>query len=148
MDNIKILVVDDDKMIVQSIQEVLELAGYDTAAAYTGKDAIELIKDEDYNIVLCDIMLPDILGTEVLANIQKLKPRIKVIMITGFASLDNAVLSLNLGASAYILKPVNPDNLLKVITNKLHEQDKTERLNEDRVSEWIEDRLNNLEDKE
>jgi DNA-binding NtrC family response regulator len=145
MENIKILVIDDDKMIVQSIQEVLELAGYDTDASYSGKDAIERIKDEDFNVVLCDIMLPDILGTEVLANIHKLKPRVKVIMITGFASLDNAVLSLNLGASAYIMKPVNPDNLLKVISNKLHEQDKNERLNEDRVSEWIEDRLNNLD---
>ena len=145
MENIKILVVDDDKMIVQSIQEVLELSGYDTEASFTGKDAIEKVQDEDFNVVLCDIMLPDILGTEVLANIHKSKPRVKVIMITGFASLDNAVLSLNLGASAYIMKPVNPDNLLKVITNKLHEQDKTERLNEDRVSEWIEDRLNNLD---
>lgn len=85
------------------------------------------------------------LGTELLAEAHKEKPKMKKIMVTGFASLENAVLALNSGADAYIMKPVNPENLLKVIEEKLIEQEKEDRMNEDKVSDWIEDRLNNLD---
>lgn len=145
MENVKIIIVDDDVSIVQTIKEILELTGYDTDTADTAKEGLEKIKKNDYNLSLFDIMLPDMLGTELLAAAHKEKPKMKKIMVTGFASLENAVLALNSGADAYIMKPVNPENLLKVIEEKLIEQEKDERMNEDKVSDWIEDRLNNLD---
>ena len=145
MENVRIIIVDDDVSIVQTIKEILELTGYDTDTADTAKEGLDKIKRYDYNLALFDIMLPDMLGTELLAEAHKEKPKMKKIMVTGFASLENAVLALNSGADAYIMKPVNPENLLKVIEEKLIEQEKEDRMNEDKVSDWIEDRLNNLD---
>jgi DNA-binding NtrC family response regulator len=84
-------------------------------------------------------------GTELLAKIHKERPMMMKIMITGYPSLDNAVRALNLGADAYIMKPVNPENLLKVVEEKLKEQKEAESMTEEKIAEWIENRIRKLE---
>jgi DNA-binding NtrC family response regulator len=66
------------------------------------------------------------------------------IMITGYASLENAMEALNLGADAYIMKPVDPENLLKVINEKLKVQREAEKMSQEKVAKWIETRARNL----
>jgi len=66
------------------------------------------------------------------------------IMITGYASLENAVKALNLGADAYIMKPVDPENLLKVINEKLKAQREAEKMSQEKVAKWIETRARKL----
>lgn len=67
------------------------------------------------------------------------------IMITGYPSLENAVEAVNLGADAYIIKPINAEKLLKVVGEKLREQEEAEKLTQEKVAEWIETRVRKLE---
>ena len=67
------------------------------------------------------------------------------IMVTGHANLENAVKALNLGADAYIVKPVNPQKLLKVVEEKLEEQEEAEKMTQEKVTEWIKTRVRKLE---
>jgi len=94
---------------------------------------------------LLDIKLPDMEGTQLLTKIHKQTPQMMKIMITGHASLENAVESLNLGADAYIMKPFDPESLLKVVEEKMKEQEEAERMTEEKVKEWIETRVRKLE---
>jgi len=141
----RILVVDDDIDILQSLKEILETKGYDVEVAESGQKGLELAKKRFFNLAILDIKLPDMEGTELLAKIHKEKPQMMKVMLTGYPSLDNAVQALNLGADAYLMKPVNPEELLKVVEEKLREQFEAESMTEERVAEWIERRIQKLE---
>ncbi|MEM2989084.1 MAG: response regulator, partial [Candidatus Bathyarchaeia archaeon] len=98
-----------------------------------------------YNLALLDIKLPDMEGTDLLVKLHGSEPKMMKIMLTGFPSLENAVKALNLGADAYLMKPINPKELLKVIEEKLREQWEAEVMSEEKVREWIETRLKKLQ---
>jgi two-component system nitrogen regulation response regulator NtrX len=143
-----ILVVDDDKFILKTFKDILELRGYRVQTAESGKEALEKFKNNTCNLALLDIKLPDMEGTELLAEMHKIKPHIMKIMVTGYASLDNAILSLNSGADAYIMKPVMPEKLIAVIEDKLREQEEVEKLSEEKLTKWLEDRLLGADDEQ
>jgi DNA-binding NtrC family response regulator len=126
-----ILVVDDDKAILKYAKGILQLEGYDVDVAETGFDAMEKSSTRYYNLVLLDIMLPDIQGTELLTKMHRTTPKMMKIMVTGFPSFDNAVEALNMGADAYLLKPVELEELLKVVKQKLYEQEEAEKMSEE-----------------
>lgn len=86
-------------------------------------------------------MLPDIEGTELLNKMHRTTPKMMKIMVTGFPSFDNAVEALNMGADAYLLKPVELEELLKVVKEKLKEQEETEKMSEEQVADWINFRI-------
>ena len=140
-----VLIVDDDRAILESSQAIVESAGYAVQTAETARDAIRKAKSDWFDIALLDIKLPDMEGTELLKQLQEIKPRMIKIMVTGSASLDNAIQSVNLGANAYIVKPFNPADLLQVIDEKLKERRAAERIDEDNVTDFIEERLQKLE---
>ncbi|MBC7091718.1 MAG: response regulator [Nitrososphaeria archaeon] len=141
----RILVVDDDIDILQSLKEILETKGYDVEVAESAQKGLELAKKRFFNLAILGIKLPDMEGTELLAKIHKEKPQMMKVMLTGYPSLDNAVQALNLGADAYLMKPVNPEELLKVVEEKLKEQLEAESMTEEKVAEWIERRIQRLE---
>lgn len=140
-----ILIVDDNEGILETLSAILEEKGYRTDTAKNGREAIKKAKTNFYNAALLDIKLPDIEGTKLLTKIEETSPRMVKIMITGYASLENAVEALNLGADAYIMKPLNPDNLLKTINEKLKAQRKAEKMTQKKVTKWIETRAHKLE---
>ena len=142
------LIVDDDQTILESTKAILESAGYAVQTAGTSRDAIHKAKSDWFDIALLDIDLPDMQGTELLERLQEIKPGMVKIMVTGSASLENAIQSVNLEAKAYIVKPFNPDDLLQVMEEKLKEQRAAERLDEDKVTDFIEERLQKLETQE
>lgn len=139
-----ILIVDDDKDILETLTDLLKFKGYNVDPAENGKDAIEKSKVHTFNLALLDIKLPDMEGTELLSKLHQMKPQMMKIMMTGYPTLQNAITSLNQGADAYLLKPVNPKELLKVVEEKLLEQSRAEMLSEDQVAEWIKGRLDKL----
>ena len=139
-----ILVVDDDKAILKYAKGILELEGYDVDVAETGFDAMEKSSTRFYNLVLLDIMLPDIQGTELLTKMHRTTPKMMKIMVTGFPSFDNAVDALNMGADAYLLKPVELEELLSVVKEKLYEQEEAEKMSEEQVADWINFRIQKL----
>jgi ActR/RegA family two-component response regulator len=87
-------------------------------------------------------------GQNLLGRMGEIRPDMKKIMLTGYASTDNAIEALNSGANAYLTKPVDPEELLKVVGSKLKEQDEAKKMSEERVTEWLRIRVKNLEEEE
>jgi len=123
MDKKLILIVDDDKGILKSFSAILELKGYRVSTAESGQEAIEKFQADYYNLALIDIRLPDLDGTKLLKEFHQINPDTKNIMVTGHATLDNAINSLNWGADGFLVKPVTPKELLICIADKLKEQE-------------------------
>lgn len=141
-----ILIVEDDVDIRETMSTILQQNGYSTDTAENGYEAILKTKARFYNLALVDIKLPDMEGTKLLTTMHENMPGMVKIMVTGYPSLENAVEALNLGADAYVVKPVKPKNLLLVIEEKLEQQRLTEKMTEDKVTEWIKTRVRKLED--
>jgi len=116
-----ILVVDDDREILSSFMHLLSENGYGVETAETGHEAIEKCKRGSHDLALLDIKLPDMDGTQLLEQLQGIDPKMRTIMVTGYASLDAALRALILQANAYVQKPVDPDELLKVVSATLNE---------------------------
>lgn len=140
-----ILVVDDDETVLKSLKDILQSNGYRVDTAKTGKEAIEKSERRFYNLALLDIVLPNMQGTKLLTKMHRTTPKMMKIMVTGYPSLQNAVESLNLGADAYVVKPVSPEELLRVVEDKLKEQEEAEKMSEEKVAEWIKTRIRKLE---
>lgn len=117
----KIMIVDDDNELRSHIAEILKEAGYMTEQAASGVEAVEKAVDEDFDLILLDLMMPKMNGTDVLAEVRKVSPRSRVIMITAFATIDNAVDIIRHGASDYLAKPFKIDDLLTRIRRVLEE---------------------------
>lgn len=107
-----ILIVDDDESTCKTLKLGLDRKGYQTDTAGSGSEALEKTQEQFYNLVLLDIKLPDIQGTELIAPLKELHPEITVIMVTAFASLESAVQALREGALGYITKPLDIDEVL------------------------------------
>ncbi|MFZ2322740.1 MAG: sigma-54 dependent transcriptional regulator [Ignavibacteriaceae bacterium] len=108
----KILVVDDEEIIRDSLSYVLEKEGYEVAKAENGKVAYDKMVENHFDLVITDIEMPVMKGTELLEKIKTLSSQTSVIIITAFGSLETAITALRNGASDYILKPVEFDELL------------------------------------
>jgi len=117
-----ILIIDDDEGVRKSLALILRKKGYIVESAATGKEALAIAEGRPVSLTLLDIRLPDIEGILLLAPLKKTNPDMAVIMITGFASVESAVQSLTAGASGYITKPIDPDELLARIKNALDHQ--------------------------
>ena len=143
-DKPSVLIVEDDANIRETLSTILQQKGYNTDTAKNGKEAIQKSKAKFFNMALLDIKLPDMEGTKLLTMMHENQPKMMKIMITGYPSLENAVEALNLGADAYIMKPVDPENLLKVINEKLKAQTEAEKMSQEKVAKWIETRARKL----
>lgn len=108
----KILVVDDEEIIRESLSFVLKKEGYSVDEAADGEAAYKLVLENFYDLVITDIEMPKMRGTELLSNISMTSPNVSVIMITAYGSLETAIEALRNGASDYILKPIEFDELL------------------------------------
>jgi len=118
-----ILVVDDDKNTREVLTFMLEKKGYyEVETAGTGQEAIEKARAGFFNAALLDIRLPDVKGVDLVASLREMHPDMAAIMITGHASLETAVQALNAGASAYIIKPLNIDEVLATLRQALEKQ--------------------------
>jgi DNA-binding response OmpR family regulator len=124
-----ILVVDDDATVLDTLKEYLTVEGYIVATSATGADALKKILKKSFDVTLLDIKLPDMDGLQLLTKIHAQSPQTMNIMVTGYPSLNNAVASLNLGAVSYIMKPINPDELLFYIQSKLGQIEHDEKSN-------------------
>ena len=117
----KILIIEDEAAIRRVLGKILseENDTYKVQEAEDGLEGIEKIKNEDYDLVLCDIKMPKMDGVEVLEAIKKIKPEIPFVMISGHGDLDTAVNTMRLGAFDYISKPPDLNRLLNTVRNAL-----------------------------
>ena len=87
-----------------------------------GEDAIKKVRDEFYNLALLDIKLPDIRGVDLIKLLKEIQPNTEVLMMTAYASQETAIEALNMGASAYIIKPFNMQEVILKINNIFERQ--------------------------
>ncbi|MGD6935196.1 MAG: response regulator [Candidatus Bathyarchaeia archaeon] len=139
----KVLIIDDDKETLLALSRVLELDGYTPKTASNGSDAIVMAEKEHFDVFLIDIILPDMDGTQLLAQIQSINPRAVKIMITGYPSVENATESLNKGANAFFVKPINAETLLQDIQEKLKARD--QKIAAERKDDWVKLRINKIQ---
>lgn len=114
---VKILVIDDERSIRNTLKEILGFEGYAVEVAENGTLGIELVKNTDFDIILCDIKMPEMDGIEVLEKIMELKPETTVVMISGHGNIDTAVEAIKKGAFDFIVKPLDLNRLLITIRN-------------------------------
>ena len=134
----KILVVDDEQRMVRFIQLNLEQDGFEVVTAYNGKEALEQVRTQLPDLILLDIMMPDINGFEVLKKIREVN-NVPVIMLTAKGEEDDRIQGLELGADDYITKPFSPRELVSRIRAVLR---RTKSFKEDQVDQIIvDDRL-------
>ena len=117
----KILVIEDEAAIRRVLIKIIseESDSYVVEEAENGLEGIEKFKDNDYDLVLCDIKMPKMDGVEVLEEAKKIKPEIPFVMISGHGDLDTAVNTMRLGAYDYISKPPDLNRLLNTVRNAL-----------------------------
>ena len=114
---VKILVIDDERSIRNTLKDILGFEGYIVEVAENGLFGIEMAKSNDFDIILCDIKMPEIDGIEVLEKIMEMKPETTVVMISGHGNIDTAVEAIKKGAFDFIVKPLDLNRLLITIRN-------------------------------
>ncbi len=119
-----ILIVDDLESIHEMLDAVIQPIGYNTAFATDGEIALQKIREEHYDIVLTDINMKPMDGLALLAQIKEADPNAIVIMMSGYANIDNATQALKLGAFDYLTKPFKVDQLMNSITRAAGERKK------------------------
>ncbi len=115
----KILVIDDEQVILDAVSRIVSAKGIKVDVETNPKNALKMLSQKDYSLVLCDILMPEMDGFSVLEEIQSRKVNIPVIMITGYSTVENAVNSLYKGAIDFISKPFTFEELESAINRGL-----------------------------
>lgn len=135
MESVRILVIDDEKVIREGVERALGKRGYQITQAEDGNKGLELLKENEFDIVLTDLMMPGMDGFAVLDWIRENQPHVQVIVITGFATVTKAVTAMKQGAFDFVGKPFTPDYIRVVVDraiDKLAMRAETERLRDEK----------------
>lgn len=111
----RVMIVDDEPIVGERLRASLELAGFAVDAFVSSKDALRKLKDEDYDILVTDLKMSDPDGMEILRTARQVRPRIKSVVITGFATTDTAVQATLSGAVEFITKPFKISELKRLL---------------------------------
>ena len=141
----RIIVIDDDESIRKTLSTILEDEGYSVDTAENGKEALLKTNADFYNLALIDVRLMDMDGTELLVRIKETVPRMRKIIITGYPTVHNAIEAVNRNADAYLVKPFDVSKALFVIREQLKKQEAEKRYNQEKVTEFIETQVRQLE---
>ena len=120
----KILVIDDEELVTESLKKLLKKSGYDVEIAKNGNEAIEKVRDENFDLIVSDIRMPDLDGVEVIKMIReylklKNRPVVPEILMTGFASKENLEEAQKLKVADYLYKPFNIRDFLEIVKKNL-----------------------------
>lgn len=110
-----ILIVDDNELDRKLLKDILTNAGYLTDGAGSGEEAIEKVTAGCFDLILLDVVMPGRNGLDVMPDLKRLRPGVKIIVITAFATIESAVAAIKRGASEYISKPFNMPEVLLII---------------------------------
>lgn len=133
----KVLVVDDEEQFVDVLAQRLATRGFKIHTALSGDDAIEMVNNQDIDVVILDVLMPERDGIETLREIKRIKPLTEVIMLTGHGTVDTAIQGMKLAAFDYLMKPTDTTELVEKI-NKAHQRKKEQ---EERIRQAEVDRL-------
>jgi two-component system OmpR family response regulator len=130
MEKFRVLVVDDEIDFLETIVKRLQARNINVSGVESGRQALEAIGEQDFDVVILDVKMPGMDGIETLREMKKKKPLVEVIILTGHASVESGIQGMQLGAFDYVMKPVALDELLEKIRQayerKLIQEGKTE----------------------
>jgi len=112
----KILVIDDEDIVRISISRALAPEGYEIKTVKDGSEGMKQLEQEEFDLVLTDLKMPNMDGIEVLSNIKNRWPKTDVVIVTGYQTVETAVKAIKLGAADYIEKPFTPDSLIATVS--------------------------------
>lgn len=115
----RVLIVDDEPIVRESIRDWLKTAGYMVETAENGEEALKILENQDFGVVILDVRLPGKTGIKILREVKEVKPDIKSIIITAYPSSELADEAMELGAVDYLIKPIAPDDLEKLVRETL-----------------------------
>src|SRR4029079_18938096 len=126
----KALVVDDDKVTLELLSFQLQSEGFETITAERGTKGLEYVRENDFDILLTDLNLPDISGIEMVKRSKEISPQTEIIMITGFGSMEKAIEATKAGAFHYVEKPVDFDELFLLVQKAVERKQQTREIQE------------------
>ncbi|HCL81442.1 MAG TPA: hypothetical protein DHW81_04200 [Nitrospiraceae bacterium] len=119
MPKARILVIDDEEIVRISCERTLVPEGYEIDTAASGKEGLERLEKGEYDLVLVDLKMPGMSGIEFLVNIKSRRPEQKVMIMTGYDTIEHIVEAISSGAAHYLEKPFTPDTLIERINEVL-----------------------------
>jgi DNA-binding NtrC family response regulator len=118
----KVLVVDDEAVVVNSVRKTLEKRGFSVEGAFNGKEAVAKASQGGYNLVILDMKLGNENGLDLISKLKNASPETSIVVVTGFASIDTAIESVRRGANDYMAKPFTPEELYNVTEKNIREK--------------------------
>jgi len=118
----RILIVDDEDIVIRSCLRILGDADYDVDVARGGLEALKKIAESRYDLLVVDIMMPQVNGLEVLEHVKKKQPAAEVIIVTGLSQTETALRAQELGAFAYLPKPFTPEEIQDLVAGALEKR--------------------------
>jgi DNA-binding NtrC family response regulator len=130
---IRVLVVDDETRFAEILSKRLELRNFEVTSVFSGEEAVQLLEERDFDVILLDVLMPGKSGIDTLKDIMKIDPLSHIIMLTGHARVDTAMEGMELGAYDYLIKPAEIEAMVEKIklaydhkiTQKARQQKKT-----------------------
>jgi DNA-binding NtrC family response regulator len=118
--NARLLIIDDERVALKNLEHIMKKEGYDVTATQSGQNAVKLLEEQLFDVVLTDLRMEKVDGAQILKRCRELHPDTEVVMITGFATLESAVEAMKNGAFYYIAKPFKLDEVRKVVKEAAH----------------------------
>ncbi len=138
---IKVLLADDEEEFVKTLAQRLELRDFSVTTVFSGKSAIDMAEKIDFDVIILDILMPEITGIDALKEIKKFKPLTPVLLLTGEATVENAIKGMKMGAFDFLMKPADTDLLVKKITQaNILKQEHDERIRQAEIENILKTR--------
>lgn len=126
---IKILIADDEKEFNETLSQRLEVRDISVTSVYSGKSAIAIAEKIDFDVIILDVLMPEITGLDALKHIKNVKPLTPIIMLTGAATVENAIQGMKLGAFDFLMKPAD----IELLMEKIHTAYQFKQAHEERI---------------
>ena len=119
---VKILALDDEKIVLESVSRILEEENYQVKTCRNGEEALETLKEGGFDILITDLKMPGMDGLQAMESMLEIDPDLSIIMFTAYSTVDSAVKAMKMGAVDYIRKPFTPDQLTDLVTKIMNDR--------------------------
>lgn len=116
MKNPRILLIDDEVAFANNLQKLLSKRGYDVIVAYSGSDALNIVGENEFDVIILDMKMPEMNGIATLKKIKQKTPHVEVVILTGHGSIESGIEGMQLGAFDFLIKPVRIDDLQEKVS--------------------------------